>query len=390
MLLIDLSHTSHTPARTGIQRVARALRENLGDTATPVTRDPYLGAWRVLETWELARLANSQGGTKRGARWPIAARWRGRLRRWTGRTSAHTLHGEFEGLIEPELFVAPVARDLPKLFAQVRGPRIALFHDAIPLRFPELSPPSTVTRFSSYLRELLTFDGIAVMSVDSRDSLLGYWHWLGVSDPPPVFVLPLGIDPITSLPPTVLPASAPRPVVLSVGTLEGRKNHLALLEACERLWSAGTDFQLSIIGHVNTATGGTALARLRALQAAGRPLRYDGPVTDAAVAQAYATSTFTVYPSFAEGFGLPVIESLARGKPCVCSGHGALGEISRHGGCVPLEALDPATLADAIGRLLRSPAEVAALSDAARARTFHSWADYSRELITWMRNLPRR
>ena len=403
MLLLDLTHTSHTRARTGIQRVARALQQNLSSTALPITRDPFVGAWRQLEPWERTNLAISQGGEKRKAQWPASAKWRGRLRRVFGRARHHALQGEYAGLIEPELFGPLVARDLPKLFAHVRGPRIALFLDAIPLRFPELTPPGTVARFPGYLQELIMFDGIAAISEESRDSLLGYWQWLGVAQHPPVHALPLGVDlerSPTSTPSPSIGAKGPEsasaacstdmPIVLCVGTLEGRKNHLQLLDACEQLWARQAKFQLHVIGHVNAETGGAALARLRALQAAGRPLRYDGPGTDEAIVQAYADSAFTVYPSIAEGFGLPVIESLARGKPCICSARGALGEISLHGGCVALDQLDAGHIALAIASLLESPEKLSALSDVAQGRAFKSWADYSGELIAWMQSLPRR
>ncbi len=418
MLLIDLSHTSHTPARTGIQRVARAILQHLAPKAQPITLDPFLDTWRPLENWELANLAQTQGGRKRGAHWPLAAQLRGRLRRTFGRPSAHALRGDFDALIEPELFTPAVARNFPKLFPHVRGPRVALFLDALPLRFPEFTPPATVARFPAYLRELLHFDGIAAISADSRDSLLSYWQWLGISTPPPVLALPLGVDvekchtlDDTSLPlsrgpvvpssrrpvvrspvvrsPVVRSPVVRSPVVLSIGTLEGRKNHLALLDAAESLWSRGATFELRLIGHAN-ATGAATLARLKSLQAAGRPLRYDGPASDETIAQAYADCAFTVYPSVAEGFGLPVIESLARGKPCICSARGALGEISLHGGCLALDSVDSASIAAAIESLLQTPSRLAGLSAAARQRTFKSWADYTRELETWIRTLPRR
>ena len=172
--------------------------------------------------------------------------------------------------------------------------------------------------------------------------------------------------------------------------MEGRKNHLALLDACEQLWSRGLSFELHVIGHVNAETGGAALARLRALQAAGRALRYNGPATDEQITQAYGECAFTIYPSIAEGFGLPVIESLARGKPCICSATGALGEISQGGGCVALERLDAASLAGAIALLIEKPAQLIALAEVARQRTFKSWADYTRELTAWMQSVPRR
>ena len=390
MLLLDLTHTCHTQARTGVQRVARALQQNLGAGATAVTRDPFLGAWRVLEAWELANLSRSQGGPKHGTQWQTFAKWRGRWRRETGRTARYSLRGDFDGLIEPELFSPKVARDLSKLDPHVHGPRVAVFFDAIALRFPELAPPGTVAWFPRYLRELLMFDGIATISEDSRESLTGYWRWLGVTRPPPVTAIPLGVDGVRPVPAGQFPPASRRPVVLCLGTLEGRKNHGALLAACEQLWTRGRDFELRLIGHVNAETGGAALARVRALQAAGRPLRYDGPADDAEIARAYAACAFTVYPSIIEGFGLPVIESLKHGKPCICSARGAVGESARGGGCLVLDSVDPTGLAGAVDRLLGSPAELSALATAARGRVFKMWSDYTRELVTWMQSLPRR
>jgi glycosyltransferase involved in cell wall biosynthesis len=293
----------------------------------------------------------------------------------------------------PEIFSPTVNAVLPALFAAVRGPRIALFNDAIALKLPELSPPGTVARFPAYLRELLAFDGVAAISEDSRASLVDYWRWLGVAQPPPVAAIPLGIDLQGAGGPTSEPGSgesAALPVVLSVGTLEGRKNHVALLEACERLWSQGRRFQLHLIGLTQAQTGRAASELLASLQAAGRPLRYDGPADESALEDAYAACAFTVYPSLAEGFGLPVAESLARGKPCVCLGSGALGEIADGGGCVALAGVTPAELAGAIGRLLDSPAELAELASAARRRRFRTWAGYATALTAWMRDVPRR
>ena len=382
-LLLDLTHTSHTRARTGIQRVARALHRELGVRATAVTHDPFLGAWRPLEDWERANLTSTAAAEKRGAQWPWTARWRGRWRRTAGHVEPLPA-GSSAGFLTAEIFSPAVAASLPEVF-----PRVAIFHDAIALRFPELTPAGTVARFPGYLRELLKFDGIAAVSEESRESLVNYWRWLGVTDPPPVITLPLGVDPV--LPAALAAATTGRPpVILSVGTLEGRKNHLALLEACEQLWARGEKFELHLVGAAQAQTGRAALARVHSLQAAGRALRYAGPLPDDAVSAAYAACAFTVYPSLAEGFGLPVIESLAHGRPCVCSACGALGELSRLGGCMPLDPVDASSLAAAITRLLASPAEVATLAAAARSRTFKTWQTYAGELTAWMQTLPRR
>ncbi|MCX6940463.1 MAG: glycosyltransferase [Verrucomicrobia bacterium] len=414
-ILIDLTHTSHTRARTGIQRVARSLHTALGSDARAITYDPHARTWRALEPWETQSLTAAPS-EQRGTTWPLSAQLRGLAHRLLGSSGApplhalrSTLHASF-GLVVPEVFSADTAAVLPELLNAVAGPRVAIFHDAIALKFPELTPPKTVARFPAYLRELLAFDGIAAVSEDSRDSLRDYWRWLGIAHPPPVQTIPLGTDsvchvlrdkppaPAASGSPFVAvadtrrsPLSAqPIPTILSVGSLEGRKNHLALLDACEQLWSTGARFELRLIGLAHPQTGRAALARLRALQAAGRPLRYDGPATDAALHSAYASCAFTIYPSLIEGFGLPVIESLAHGKPCICSARGALGESARDGGCVALASVDVAHLAAAVRRLLDTPTELAALAHAARTRTFRSWSDYAATLTTWMHALKRR
>ena len=393
--LIDLSHTSHTYARTGIQRVARSLWRELGDSARSITYDPHQRRWRALDFWERENLAADSFSLKRGTTWPLSARLRGYSRRLFS-SVASSLHDSslapHSGLLVPELFTPAVAATLPALFAATSGPRAAVFHDAIALKFPELTPTKTVARFPGYLRELLAFDGIAANSADSRATLVAYWDWLGVpaAARPVVVTIPLGIDLPSSVAASQKTPASPLPVVLCVGSLEGRKNHLALLEACETLWSAGTRFELHLIGLAHPQTGRTALARIHALQAAGRPLRYVGPVNDATLAAAYANCALTVYPSLIEGFGLPVLESLVRGKPCICSAHGALGEAARDGGCIALEHVDAPALAAAVSRLLTTPTELAALAGAAQARTFRTWRDYARDVATWLPTLSRR
>ena len=391
-LLLDLSHTSHTRARTGIQRVARSLQTALGSDAVAVTHDPHRACWRELEAWERENLTADTAAAKRGAQWPMIARWRGRTQRLVGR--AETALPANSGVLVPEVFSPRVARALPSLFAATRGPRVALFHDAIALVYPELTPSKTVARFPGYLVELLGFDGIAAISEDSRDALIDYWRWLGVAKTPPVQTIPLAIDaqPVTNDENGKNDAgaeSAAMPVVLSIGSIEGRKNHVALLEACEQLWSQGEHFRLHLIGLAHPQTGAAALGRIRELQERGRPLRYDGPVTDAAVEAAYAASTFTVYPSLMEGFGLPVLESLRHGKPCICSARGALGESAYGGGCIALETVDARSLAQAIGQLLHAPEDVARLASAAHVRTFRTWWDYTSDLRAWMKLLRR-
>lgn len=396
MILIDLTHTSHTRARTGIQRVARTLLREIASQgpAEPVTWDPHASEWRLLEDWERSNLEAREPGAKRGAKWPAPAKWRGRWRAWRRggglsvaadlRRAAAADHGA-AGLLVPEFFGAQTARAYPSLFQAIPGPKVAVFHDAIALQLPEASPPGTVARTPSYLIELARFDGVAAVSEDSRQTLLDYWAWAGIGRTPPVAAVPNGIRP---------PGAAPRaprrpgpPRILSVGTLEGRKNHPALLEACETLWNRGASFSLRLVGAVQAETGAAARERALALAAAGRPLRLDVSLSDEEVDLAYQDCDFTVYPSIAEGFGLPVLESVAHGRPCICSGRGALGEAARGGGCLALADTGPDALAEAIARLVDAPAEVARLSTEAAARPVRTFADQARDLAAFLASL---
>lgn len=393
MLLFDATHTSHTRAQTGIQRVTRSLFSELKKThpAAGVCYDPYQQTWRPLTGIEKKFLHLDQPAVQsRGSHWSLRQRLTGRVRRWMGATP--TLPSA-TGLICPELFSSKVGGNLPALFSSVSGPRIALFYDAIPLQYPEITPPAIVARFPAYLQELLRFDGIAAISETSAQILRDYWQWIGAENPPPVAAIPLAIQPSTR---PSLPTAAKNstrsvlPRLLCVSTIEGRKNHLALLEACALLWQEGLAFELQLIGLARPETGRIALEKITALQRAGHPLHYTGSVSNEALHTAYQQCAFTIYPSLIEGFGLPVLESLSHGKPCICSSQGALGESARDGGCLTLDRVDASSLAGAIRHLLQQPPALAALTAAARARPFKSWANYAAELTTWMQTIPRR
>ncbi len=88
MLLFDATHTSHTAAQTGIQRVCRSLFAELYSqrNATPVCFDPYLIGWRTLTGGELAVLRDRGGGSgkSRGAKWTLSQKISGATTRWRG------------------------------------------------------------------------------------------------------------------------------------------------------------------------------------------------------------------------------------------------------------------------------------------------------------------
>jgi glycosyltransferase involved in cell wall biosynthesis len=385
-IVLDLSHTAHCPAQTGVQRVCRQLWARLAATShapAALIFDRYARRWRMPDATESALLSlasTARPGRRRGETWTLPQKLRGCFGRGAEPDWA-ALRGT--PLLAPEIFTTQTFAAYRALRAHLGGPAGAVFHDAVALRHPELTPPASVARFPAYLRELATFDGIAANSAASRAELLDHWSRLGLRDTPPVAAIPLGVDSHQPLPSP--PATDPRgPLILSVGTIEGRKNHLALLEAAEILWREGRHFRLCLAGLPRPETAGPALRRAAELQAAGRPLETPGAVSESRLRELYAVCRFTVYPSLYEGFGLPVAESLSYGRPCVCGSGGALAEIAAGGGALLVPEPTATHLADAIRALLEDDALCLRLGTEAAQRRFHTWDDYARNVAAWL------
>lgn len=381
-ILIDCTHTAHCQASTGVQRVTRRLFSSLSSlTATQaIVCDPFARRWRVADSDETRMLTPSaeiRPGGKRGAVWDFRSRCRGvAIRTGLMKTPVIT---HVEAAVLPEVFGDHRANGMVRrLRESVDGPIMAVFHDLIPLQMPDATPAGTILSFRRYLKELATVDIVAAVSSASADALRAHWEREGRSECPRIVVTPLAAD----LPGNIfpLPEDFP-PKILCVGSLEGRKNHVALLDAAESLWRAGVFFELELIGLAHAVTGAAAVRRIRELQMAGRPLIWRGAVSDLELEKAYAECHFTVYPSLLEGFGLPVLESLSRGRPCVCSGMNAMKETAMGGGCELTGEPTVFALSSAIRLLCTNGARLRRLAEEASARISRTWDDYARDIL---------
>lgn len=189
-----------------------------------------------------------------------------------------------------------------------------MIHDTIPLDYPEVQRPQTVTDFNRQLRVVSEeADRVIAVSKSTSDSLTPHLQRHGRV--PPIIVAHPGIDPVmpryAEIPPDL---DLSRPYFVTVGTIEPRKYHSLLLEVWESL-DAEQRPLLLICGNRGwlNQTVFEALDR-------GVPDVIEVPdLSDSALAAVVHGSKGMLFPSIAEGFGMPPIEAAALGTPVVCA-----------------------------------------------------------------------
>jgi len=225
-----------------------------------------------------------------------------------------------------------------------RTPVVATFHDAVPLARPDWANPNLRTIKNRLLRSFAQRAKVVIaISKPAAAEIIEHY----AIDPRRIRVVPLGVDefwfvrPDASVIERVLAAHRIEPgYFLQVGTLQPRKNLPQIVDAYERLPAAvRRRRQLVIAGKYGWAS--EALRdRLRALKAEGRVL-WLGDVDRTALRALYHAAHAFVFPSLAEGFGLPVLEALAAGLPVIASDIPPLREIAQsHALYVPVGSLD--------------------------------------------------
>jgi glycosyltransferase involved in cell wall biosynthesis len=169
--------------------------------------------------------------------------------------------------------------------------------------------------------------------------------------------------------------------ILCVSTLEPRKNHEALLKAFQLACAATTrpELRLHLVGD-RYKNADSVVKTVEDAIAQSRNVTWHGKVTGEQLADFYRQCDFTVYPSFLEGFGLPIVESLWHRRPCICADFGAMAEIVQGGGCLSVDVRDPAKLAEAIIALATRPELRQKLVDEIENRPMKTWSDYAGEI----------
>ena len=345
--------TGRQPFETGIQRVTRRLARALAASdveVVPVMFDPHRRDIALART----------------------------------RRRASALLEEAEGwLLVVEAPICLVQLDLdPVQLARAYGLKAAaLVHDLIPMKLVEHYDEGTRALFARYYRMFadadLVFATTEWVAADLRAHLAG----VGLRVPE-IAIVPLAAQfadlPRSTNPPPPRAAAAPL-ALLTVGTMEPRKNLPRLLRAIEAATRRGAAVRLTIAGkrsihYAYEVEVDALVARIPGVTFVEMP-------DDVALAALYAGSHAGIYCSCEEGFGLPVVESLWLGRPCLCHDKSAMAEVAPGGGTLMIDMADEAAIADTLVELAARPEIVERLTAEAAVRPLRAWADVARDVI---------
>jgi glycosyltransferase involved in cell wall biosynthesis len=345
-LRIGIDYTSAVHQRAGIGRYTRGIVGALADLGTAHAFTLVVaGSEKEAEGSDGSQPGPEQASNFRVRRLPLNHRL------WT--VIWHRLHlplpvdlitGPVDLFHSPDYVLPPLSK----------GKKVVTIHDLSFLRFPEGAEPRLRRYLSAAVpRSVGEADLVLGDSENTRQDIIEFF---GVN-PDTVEVVYPGVDP------AFRPIEDPHaldsarelyhldfPFILSVGTLEPRKNLTTLLDAYAALRSGGdVDHKLVIAGGKGWLYDGIFS------RAAELALKDDvvflGYVAEEHLPALYCLSDLLVFPSLYEGFGLPPLEAMACGTPVISSDSSSLPEVVGQAALM-VQAEDGETLAEAIKTLL--------------------------------------
>jgi glycosyltransferase involved in cell wall biosynthesis len=157
-----------------------------------------------------------------------------------------------------------------------------------------------------------------------------------------------------------------QPFILTVGTLEARKNLVRLVQAFDKIRrERGGPKMLAIAGP--DGWGYEKVYEMVNQLGLKKEVRFLGYVSDLDLVLLYSMADVVAFPSLYEGFGLSVLEAMACGAPVICGNTGGLPEAAGNAALL-VKPTDTDALAATLLRLLRNPKLRALLSKKGQAQ----------------------
>jgi glycosyltransferase involved in cell wall biosynthesis len=200
--------------------------------------------------------------------------------------------------------------------------QVSTLQDLTPLLFPSFHPKYRALATRVLIRRALRrSDRIIVPSRTTASDVVEF-H---LAPAEKCVRIPHGVSTIfRPIPPDSHYGTA-RPFILTVGVLEPRKNHLVLLDVLRELHRKGHYLELIIIGRPGWRWNNPlSLPKYHDLQPWVRILT---DVSDCDLPEFYNRAELFIYPSFYEGFGLPILEAMACGTPVIASSTSSMPEV---------------------------------------------------------------
>ena len=412
-VILDIGFLGHAhddrAARRGAQRVAQHLFDGLlasGQCDLSFVATSHLaGAYDFLAAQNLAvdekllfsraHLARSRMGRKisRAVHRTIENR------SFPARLSRRLLAMVAKGLLRGEFHFPPAGLDSADIYHSTlspfpavvrRHPRIRKFltcNDFIPLKNPEYFPGDFRPFFSGVLACLTPQNFAFCISETTRADVLN----LTRMPPEHVFVTPLAADPNVFRPirePELLTAIRTKyrlgaaPYFLALSAMDPHKNFPHLIECFGALAEAGElhGQKLVIVGS-NPGRNPEVQKAMARFPRVKEHIILPGFIPDEDLAAIYSGATAFLFPSFAEGFGIPPLEAMQCGVPVIASNTTSIPEVVGDAGLL-IAPTDRDVWCQAMLTLLRTPglrAELASRS-LARAKLF-SWQRFIDETL---------
>ena len=230
-------------------------------------------------------------------------------------------------LVMGSIWLGHFAEDLAEAKVTNRFRLIHFAFDMIPSVLPGFVVPWLPKVFTKYYKKAFAIsDGIIAISESTAEDVRDFMKKHKIENKPRVEIIRIGesIDDSRSRPVKGLDAG----FILSVSTIEARKNHAALLYVVREAYARGVKIPHIVIAGRRGWHTGDFLYIVENDPIVSKAITIlDGP-DDAQLTWLYKNCLYTIFPSFYEGWGMPVAESLAYGKMCIASNTSSLTEIA--------------------------------------------------------------